>query len=102
MDRGTVDAKLPLNEAYSKYLVWKQKPGTIFDYAADKKWYWVKKAQSEYVEYIVAELKSVDGKNAVLVPKGGIDVLNFPEAALLNHLSQFDNRRMVLEDMAHH
>lgn len=76
MDRGTIDQKLSVHDAYNKYLVWKQKPGTVFEYAANKKWYWIKKEGSSQLEYIVAELKSLENKKATLVPKGGIDVCN--------------------------
>jgi hypothetical protein len=58
----SVDANLKVGEAYTKYLVFKPKPGHVFEYAADKKWYWVKKAGVQETEYIVAELKSVDDK----------------------------------------
>jgi hypothetical protein len=75
MDRGTIDSKLTLGEAYNKYLVWKQKPGTVFEFAANKKWYWIKNpASPTSVEFIVAELKSLENKKAVLLPKGAVDV----------------------------
>lgn len=76
MDRGTVDSKLSCSDAYNKYLVWKHKPGTVFDYATDKKWYWIRKPDSTQTEFFVAELKSLEGKKAVLNPKASVDVIS--------------------------
>jgi myosin heavy subunit len=74
MDRGTIDSKLTVGEAYNKYLVWKQRPGTVFEFATNKKWYWVKKPNSTQVEFLIAELKSLENKKATLLPKASADV----------------------------
>lgn len=71
----SVDANLSVGDAYTKYLVWKPKPGQVFEYATDKRWYWVKKPGTKEIEYLVAEYKSVDAnKNVTLLPKGSVDV----------------------------
>lgn len=71
----SVDTHLSTGDAYTKYLVWKPKPGQIFEYASDKRWYWVKKPGTKETEYIVAEYKSVDAsKTVTLMPKGSAEV----------------------------
>lgn len=71
----SVDSHLSVSEAYTKYLVWKPKPGQVFEFSSDKRWYWVKKPGTKETEYIVAEYKSVDAqKNVTLLPKGSAEV----------------------------
>jgi len=94
--RGTIDAHLSVGDAYNKYCVWKAKPGHVFQFTADKKWYWLKKyrdvvdeeakalgrdEKKKEVYYVVGELKGIDAKTkmATFVEKGSVDEMQYPE-----------------------